>query len=132
MQASETADLLKSIALVIMATTGGVFLIAVIWKGRTFVAKYKQWEVSLNPQRLEEFSNKMDEVVKSVNGKQDHEPTLFATVKIHTAQLSAMQRQLSQVNDKLDYLVTDLRQQVGLRVTTPTKEESHEPHTQDT
>jgi hypothetical protein len=131
MNASDTAELLKSVALIIMASTGGVFLVLVVWKGRTFAGKYKQLEVSLNPQRLEEFSNKMDEVVKSVNGKQEHEPTLFATVKLHTLQLNVMQQQLSQVNGKLDYLVTDLRQQVGLRVTTPesTKEENHEePH----
>lgn len=128
MLATEFSDNAQSIALVIMAVTGGIFLLAVAWKGRSFVAKYKQLELTLNPQRLEEFSTKMDEVVKSVNNKEDHEPTLFATVKLHTAQLSSMQRQLSQVNGKLDELVNDLRTQVGLRVTTPEphKEESHE------
>lgn len=135
MLATEFSDNMQSIALIIMAVTGGSFLLAVAWKGRSFVAKYKQLELTLNPEKLQEFSVKMDEVVKSVNNKAPEEPTLFATVKLHTHQLSSMQRQLSQVNGKLDELVKDLRTQVGLRVTTPEtpKEESHaQSHSSDT
>ena len=122
MQASDFSQNLQSIALLVMAISGGMFLLFVAIKGRSFVAQWREFKITMNPQRLEEFSVKMDEVVKSVNNKLPDEPTLFQTVKQHTSQLQSVNARLSTIDAKLDYLVKDLTLQIGLRITEQDKE----------
>jgi hypothetical protein len=64
----EAKGLIMAISLLIIAVTGAIVLVILVWKGRGFVAQWREFKVTVNPQTLTEFSNKMDEVVKSVNG----------------------------------------------------------------
>lgn len=105
----EWRSIILAVAVVIMSLTGAIVLILMVWKGRTVVAQWKELKVTMNPERLENFSTKvdqvakkMDEVVTSVNNKEHHEPTLYQTVKIHTAELRAVNRRLTQMDGKLD------------------------------
>lgn len=99
-----------AVSVLIMALTGSIVLIVAIWKGRSFVAQWHEFKVTVNPKTMDEFSKKMDEVVKSVNNKLPSEPTLFETVKLHTKQLTAVNQRLSKIDSKLDNKIESLQQ----------------------
>ena len=106
----EAKGLIMAISLLIIAVTGAIVLVILVWKGRGFVAQWREFKVTVNPQTLTEFSNKMDEVVKSVNGAKPPEPTLFQTVKIHTSQLRAVNQRLDRIDNKLSTKMESVEQ----------------------
>jgi len=109
MMASSVPELLQSVAVLVMSVTGGLFLIVMLWKGRSIHGQWKDLKIVLNPQAMQDVQNKLDEVVRSVNNKSPADLTLFQRSKV-------MEQDIKSLNRKFDLLLYELRNQVGLRI----------------
>lgn len=67
MLATELSENLTAGALIVFATTGLVVLVLAVLKGRSFVAQYKDFKLSMDPRSIREVSSKLDKVITQVN-----------------------------------------------------------------
>ncbi len=67
MLATELSENLTAGALIVFALTGLVVLVLAVSKGRSFVAQYKDFKLSMDPQSIREVSSKLDKVITQVN-----------------------------------------------------------------
>jgi len=107
MIASELSEELMAIAVLVMAGTAAVVLIIAAWKGRSFIAQWRDIKLTMNPAKLKEVTDKLDEVVMSVNNKAPDDITLFARAKLLEANQAEFRKDIDQV--KLSVKKTDLR-----------------------
>lgn len=132
-------EMLWAITGFVMAITFATVLVIAAWKGRGFIAQWKDIKLTLNPHKLNEVTRKLDEVVTSVQNtshvhgnmnlmeraqvledNQDDFRHDIETIKQTIDNLVMSQRKVelrsASMDSKLSLLIRELKSQVGLQL----------------